>query len=97
MALIGELLYMVIQIYIYIIIAAVIVSWLIAFNVISPDHPAMRRILDFLGRVTDPVFRPVQRVIPSIGGIDLSPIVVILGLILLQKLVVRLFIVPAYM
>jgi YggT family protein len=90
MALFGQLLYMVIEIYIFIIIASVIVSWLIAFNVISMDHPAAKNLVSFLGRATDPVMKPVQRFIPSIGGIDISPIVVIFGLMFLQGAVVSL-------
>lgn len=91
MSLIGQLLYMAIEIYIFIIIISVIISWLIAFNVISIDHPATRNLLKFLGRVTDPVMRPAQRYIPSIGGIDISPIIVIFGLMILQSIIVRLF------
>jgi YggT family protein len=91
MSLIGQLLYMAIEIYIFIIIISVIVSWLIAFNVISQDHPATRNLLKFLGRATDPVMRPAQRYIPSIGGIDISPIIVIFGLMILQSIIVRLF------
>ena len=90
MGLFAQLVYMVIEIYIFIIIASVIVSWLIAFNVLSTDHPATRNLLGFLGRVTDPVMRPVQKFIPPIGGIDLSPIIVIFGLMFLQGAVVRL-------
>ena len=91
MMILGQILYMAIEIYIFIIIAAVIISWLIAFNVISIDHPITRKILRFLGRATDPVMKPVQRFIPSIGGIDLSPIIVIFGLMFLQSVVIRLF------
>ena len=91
MAILGQLLYFALEIYIFIIIAGVIVSWLVAFNVLSTAHPATGRLMDFLGRVTDPVMKPVQRFIPPIGGIDISPIIVIIGLIILQNMVVRLF------
>jgi YggT family protein len=94
MAILGKLLYLVylaIEIYIFIIIASVIVSWLVAFNVLSTSHPATGRLMDVLGRLTDPVMKPVQRFIPPIGGIDISPIVVLIGLILLQNIIIRLF------
>jgi YggT family protein len=92
MAIFGQLLYMAIEIYTFIIIASIVVSWLIAFNVISMQHPAARNLVSFLGRATDPVMRPIQRFIPSIGGIDISPIIVIFGLTILQGFVLRIFV-----
>lgn len=91
MALFGYLLYQALEIYSFIIIAAIIVSWLIAFNVISTAHPATRQILNILGRLTNPVLRFIQRYVPSIGGIDLSPMIVIFGIMFLQHMVVRVF------
>jgi YggT family protein len=91
MAIFGQLLYMVLEIYTFIIIATVIVGWLIAFNVVSMQHPAARNLVSFLGRATDPVMRPVQRYIPSIGGIDITPIIVIFALMILQGFVLRVF------
>ena len=91
MAIFGQFLYMAIEIYTFLIIASVIVSWLIAFNVISMDHPAAKNLVHFLGRVTDPVMRPIQRYIPPIGGIDLTPIIVIFGLMILQGFIVQTF------
>lgn len=92
MAIFGQFLYMAIDIYIFIIIASIVVSWLIAFNVLSTQHPATRNLITLLGRATDPVMRPVQRYIPSIGGIDISPIIVIFGLTILQGFVLRVFV-----
>jgi len=92
MAILGQFLYMAIDIYIFIIIASIVVSWLIAFNVLSTQHPATRNLITLLGRATDPVMRPVQRYIPSIGGIDISPIIVIFGLTILQGFVLRVFV-----
>ena len=96
MALLGSLLIFLLEIYTFIIIAAVIVSWLIAFDVLSLSNPTTRRLLSALGRLTDPVFKPVQRFIPSIGGIDISPIIVIFGLMFLKRLVFELLIAPSY-
>jgi len=90
MGLFAYLIYMAIEIYIFIIIAGVIVSWLIAFNVISMQHPVTKKLISLLGRLTDPVMRPVQKYIPSIGGIDISPIIVLFGLMFLQGAVVKL-------
>jgi YggT family protein len=68
----------ILNIYEWVVIVAVIVSWLTAFNVINQYNNFVRSLLRILIALTDPVFRQVRRVIPPIGGLDLSPIVVIL-------------------
>ncbi|ATC26518.1 YggT family protein [Caulobacter vibrioides] len=60
------------------IVISAILSWLVAFDVINRRNTAVYQVLDFLDRVTGPVLRPFQRVIPSLGGVDISPIVVLL-------------------
>ena len=55
-----------------------VMSWLIAFNVVNMRHPAVRTIVHFLDAITRPVMRPVQRIIPPFGGVDISPIIVLL-------------------
>jgi len=77
-----------IDIYQWVVIAAVIVSWLVVFNVINARNEIVRGILRFLDAVTEPVFRQIRRVIPPIGGIDLSPLVVLIALWFLAKLIV---------
>lgn len=96
MVLLGQILYQALEIYSFIIIATVIVSWLIAFNVISMENPTARKLVLLLGRLTDPVLRPVQRYIPSIGGIDITPIIVIFAIMFLQRMVVQFLIMPGY-
>jgi len=59
--------------------------WLITFEVINVKNKKAQDLIMLLKRVTDPVFKPLQKVIPAIGGIDITPIIVILGLSLLQK------------
>lgn len=63
---------------VFAIIASAILSWLVAFNVINVRHPAANAVVRFLEAVTRPVLAPFQRFIPSLGGIDISPIVAIL-------------------
>lgn len=70
----------VIQIYIWVIIAAVIVSWLIAMGTLNMRNNFVRSFVDVLDRLTDPVFRRVRRFLPPIGPIDLSPMIVIIVL-----------------
>ncbi|TMJ14991.1 MAG: YggT family protein [Alphaproteobacteria bacterium] len=62
----------------YIIIAQAILSWLVAFNVINTHNDFMRSFLRALDRMTDPIYRPIRRILPDFGGIDFSPIVVLL-------------------
>jgi YggT family protein len=71
--------------YVYIIIAAVILSWLIAFNVINTRNQIVAMVVDFLYRVTEPVFRPVRNFLPSLGGIDFSPLVVLLVIYVIRR------------
>jgi len=91
MSILADLLILALDIYVFFIIAQVILSWLVAFNVLNTAHPAARTIESFLLRVTEPVMAPVRRYIPSIGGIDLSPLVVVFGIYLLQALIGQLF------
>src|SRR5262249_40662540 len=67
----------VLNLYWYVIIAAVVVSWLVAFNVINQYNNFARSVVRFLYALTEPVFRPVRKIIPAIGGLDLSPLVVL--------------------
>jgi len=69
-----------IQIFIWAVIISAILSWLVAFNVINLRNQFVYGVARFLDAVTRPVLRPVQRIIPPLGGIDISPIIVILVL-----------------
>ena len=75
---IAALLIAVLEFYKWIVIAAVIVSWLTAFNVINQHNNVVRSLLRILWALTEPVFRPIRKIIPPIGGLDLSPIIVFL-------------------
>ena len=81
---IAALLIEVLEIYKRIVIAAVIVSWLTAFNVINSHNNFVRTILRILMALTEPVFRVIRRVIPPISGLDLSPIIVFVIIWFLQ-------------
>jgi YggT family protein len=68
----------VISIYIWLLIAQAVLSWLVAFGVVNRYNRAVATIGDFLWRITEPVLRPIRRVIPDLGGIDISPVILIL-------------------
>lgn len=80
----------VIGIYAWVIIASVIMSWLINFNVINTHNNFVAMIVEFLYRTTEPVFIKIRRFLPAVGGIDLSPFVLILFLWFLQAVIARL-------
>lgn len=67
-----------VSLYIWIIIAAVVMSWLVGFNVVNPYNPAVRAIQTFCYRATEPVLRPIRRLMPNLGGLDISPVIAIL-------------------
>lgn len=70
----------------YVIIAQAIISWLVAFNVINTTNDFVRSFLNALDRVTEPLYRPVRRLLPDFGGIDFSPLVVLLLIYVLRIL-----------
>lgn len=84
-----ELLVTVINIYSFIVVLAVIVNWMVIFGVINTRNQVMGWIVYVLGQLTEPVFRPIRQALPSLGGIDISPIVVLLGLQFLGSVLVR--------
>ncbi|HEX8553274.1 MAG TPA: YggT family protein [Sphingomonas sp.] len=71
----------------WVIIIQAILSWLIAFNVINTGNHGVRSIWQALERITEPLYRPIRRVLPDFGALDLSPMVVLLVIVLLRRLV----------
>jgi YggT family protein len=88
--LIGTLLWLfdtLVWLYTIVIVAAVVVSWLTAFGVLNTYNPLARSLIQALDALTEPVFRQVRRIIPTLGGLDLSPVIVLIALQALQRLV----------
>jgi YggT family protein len=73
--------------YIYVLFAAAIMSWLIAFNVVNPRNQFVAMLADFLFRITEPVLRPIRNLLPNLGGIDISPVIVILIIVFIQSVI----------
>ncbi|MBM6581765.1 YggT family protein [Microvirga sp. BT689] len=76
------------QLYTYLIIASAILSWLVAFNVINTRNDFVRSVWNFLDAVTEPVLRPIRNILPNLGGVDISPIILILLIIFIQNLII---------
>jgi len=93
--LIGFIVY-VIQLYIWVIIASAILSWLIAFNVVNTSNRFVYSVADMLYRVTEPALRPIRSILPNLGGIDISPIILILILMFIVNVVLLGWLMPAF-
>jgi len=76
----------VVNLYIWVLIASAVLSWLVAFNVLNTSNRFVYAAGDVLYRVTEPALRPIRRILPNLGGIDVSPVVLILLLIFLRNL-----------
>ena len=73
--------------YTYVIFAAVIMGWLLAFNVVNGRNPMVQQFWHLLNAVTEPVLAPIRRMLPNLGAIDISPIVLLFGLFFIQSVV----------
>ncbi|MCA1300163.1 YggT family protein [Stappia indica] len=82
-----DVLFLILNLYTWVIIASAIFSWLYAFNVVNPRNQFVSMIGQALYNLTEPLLRPIRRFVPSFGGLDISPIVLLLGIFLLQRLI----------
>ncbi len=82
-----DVLMLALNLYTWILIASAVVSWLVAFNVVNTRNDVVRAIWDFLYRVTEPALRPIRRLLPNLGGIDVSPIILLLGIFFVQRVI----------
>ena len=76
----------VVQLFIYVLIASAILSWLVAFNVVNVRNQIVSQIGEVLYRITEPVLRPIRNLLPNLGGVDISPIILILLLLFVSRL-----------
>ncbi|MBI1648346.1 YggT family protein [Hyphomicrobium sulfonivorans] len=76
-----------VQLYVYVVIASVILSWLMAFGVVNPYNNTVRAIWQGLNAVTEPLLRPIRNLLPNLGGLDLSPVILLLGCFFVQSVV----------
>jgi len=81
------------QVYVWLLIAAAVLSWLVAFNVVNTRNQFVAMIGEFLYRITEPVLRPIRNRLPAMGGIDISPIILIL-IIIFIRYCIALYIIP---
>jgi YggT family protein len=91
-----EFISQIITLYMWVVIISVLLSWLIAFNVINRHNQVVYMIADSLQRLTEPVLRRIRNILPDFGALDLSPIVLILGLAFLRNVVIGDWLVKAF-
>ena len=84
------------QIYVWLLIAAAVLSWLIAFNVVNTRNPFVHSVGEFLYRITEPALRPIRNLMPNLGGIDISPVILILILLFIRDVVLLGWILPLF-
>jgi YggT family protein len=84
-----DVILLILQIYVWLLIAAAILSWLVAFNVVNTRNQFVASIGEFLFRITEPALRPIRNILPNLGGIDISPVILILLIFFIQNVIVR--------
>ena len=81
-----SLLDIILELYVWLLVIWVVISWLVTFDVINTRNRFVYLVSDFLYRITEPVLRPIRRVVPNLGGMDISPVILILGIWLARSL-----------
>jgi YggT family protein len=84
-----DVILLILQIYVWLLIAAAILSWLVAFNVVNNRNQFVASIGEFLFRITEPALRPIRNILPNLGGIDISPVILILIIFFVQNVIMR--------
>ena len=88
---------MVVDLYIYIIIGSAVLSWLITFGVVNTQNRFVYLLADGLHRLTEPALRHLRQFVPNLGGIDITPVILILGLIFIKNVVLIGWLAPNFM
>jgi len=84
-----QVVYVALDFYKWIVIVNVVISWLVAFNVINTSNQFVHMVMDFTYRLTEPLYSRIRAILPNMGGIDLSPLVVLLGVMFLQSILAQ--------
>ncbi|HET6378681.1 MAG TPA: YggT family protein [Methylocella sp.] len=88
-----DVLFVILQLYTWVIIAAAILSWLVAFNVVNRYNEVVRSVWTLVTALTEPLLRPIRNMIPNFGGIDISPVILLLAIFFLER-VISIYIYP---
>jgi YggT family protein len=83
-----DVILLLLNLYIYVLVAAAVLSWLIAFNVVNTRNQFVSMVAEMLYRITEPALRPIRNMLPNLGGIDISPVILIFLIILIERVIV---------
>ncbi|MGX9390696.1 YggT family protein [Nitrobacteraceae bacterium UC4446_H13] len=89
-----DIVLIILDLYVWLLIGSAILSWLIAFNVVNTRNQFVASVAEFLYRITEPLLRPIRNFMPNLGGLDISPIILILIIMFIQR-VITYYIYPA--
>ncbi len=81
-----------IDLYTWIVIIQVVLSWLVAFNVINTSNRFVYMVGDFTHRLTEPALKPIRNFLPNLGGVDISPVILIIGLFFIKKVIINIYV-----
>ena len=82
-----DIVIIILDLYVWLLIASAILSWLIAFNVVNTRNQFVAAVVEFLYRITEPALAPIRRFMPNLGGLDISPIILILLIMFVQRVI----------
>jgi YggT family protein len=82
-----DIIIIILDLYVWLLIASAILSWLIAFNVVNTRNQFVSAVAEFLYRITEPVLAPIRNFLPNMGGIDISPIILILLIMFIERVI----------
>lgn len=82
-----EVVYSILNLYIWVIFIGIALSWFVAFGVVNPYNRFVNIVTDFYTRITEPALRPIRKILPAMGGLDLSPMVLLFGIYFLQSFI----------
>lgn len=83
-----DIVMIVLDLYTWVVIGGAILSWLIAFNVVNIRNDVVRSVWNLFTALTEPFLRPIRNFLPAMGGLDISPIILLLGIMLVQRIIV---------
>jgi YggT family protein len=82
-----DIVLIILDLYVWLLIGSAILSWLIAFNVVNTRNQFVASVAEFLYRITEPLLRPIRNFMPNLGGLDISPIILILIIMFIQRVI----------
>jgi YggT family protein len=83
-----DLVLLILQLYTWVIIISAVLSWMLAFNVLNFNNQLVRSIWNAVNALTEPLLRPIRRMMPNLGAVDISPVILLLGIFLLERIIV---------